>query len=231
MLYKGTLITAASGSLGDSVFSRTRGTAYVRARVQPDQTVTTRRGYSRTAMTAIAARWESITATQRAAWQAFASGIPLPDRIGQALPRTGRAMFTRYNFRRQWATAAGTSMPWADDPPAQWSLPAALRPWLISWSANSLVLTRPAPHGYSISVNSVLLVWAGPAMAATRTTWPGPFNLLRVQTAPGGSASYTTSLSGTSSQLLSGQNSRIRIGYADPSGYPYPFMYGLMTRP
>ena len=104
MLYRGVHITAASGSLGGTVYSHNRGGYYTRNRTVPVDPNTPEQQAMRTALASLAVYWaDTLSSGQREAWQAFADGVKRPNRIGDHRSVGGRAEFFRANLPRAQA--------------------------------------------------------------------------------------------------------------------------------
>jgi hypothetical protein len=83
-----------SGSLGGQTSSHNRAGQYRRARRAPVQpTGTGRRGFIRAAFGAASSGWSGLTDSVRLAWDAFASGFPTTDALGQSITLTGHQMY------------------------------------------------------------------------------------------------------------------------------------------
>lgn len=199
MLYLGTLITAASGRLNGSVFSRNRGGPYIRAWVNPDQTPTTEREAVWDAMGACGARWATLTVDQRQGWARYSLHHPRPNRIGIHRPVGGFQEFTRANFIPQQANQLLTSgFGWRDDAPKspeEWPTTTAtfalippfsfLDPW-------KLQVTLPGASGWPAGSEAGYPLYISEPQNATRNSWPGPYTLIGVADNPavGGPREY-----------------------------------------
>jgi hypothetical protein len=219
MIYLGTLITAASGRLNGSVFSRNRGGPYIRAWVQPDETATAERQAVWDAMTNMAARWPTLAPEQRQAWAAYSLTHHRPNRLGISRPVGGFQEFTRANFFPQQANNfAGNAYDWRDDPPddstAQPSSPVA---FAVTGSGPTwdLEIEIPPLSGYGSSSEDGLSVYASGPLPSGRHSWPGPYTLIGSITNPGTGSPFTLPLpaGGTS-----GQVHIIRARYFDHTG-------------
>lgn len=100
----GPALSDARGKVGGVVFSRNAAGQYIRAKVSPVQPRSAFQQAIRATMTYCAQRWRNtLTAAQRAGWEAYARGTPLVDRFGHKQTRSGIAMYLRWNaeMRRQ----------------------------------------------------------------------------------------------------------------------------------
>src|SRR5436190_13321464 len=103
-----------SGSLAGSTSSRNRYGQYRRTRAQPTQPRTARQVANRASLAAFASAWRSLTATQRAGWEALAAQLPRTDSLGQTTFATGLQTFVGF---RQSIQSQG-SLPISDAPAA-----------------------------------------------------------------------------------------------------------------
>lgn len=95
MKYKGTLITDASGSLNGVVFSHNTMGAYIRQRVTPTNRNTQAQQQIRGSMANAHAHWLGFPQATRDAWDAYAAGTPITDKLGNTVYLPGRLMFIR----------------------------------------------------------------------------------------------------------------------------------------
>ncbi len=84
-----------SGSAGGIVASRNKGGAYFRRRAVPTNPNTTLQQARRASLAASAINWNNLTDAQRSAWDAYAVGTPIVDRIGQTITLTGQQAYVR----------------------------------------------------------------------------------------------------------------------------------------
>lgn len=101
MLFKGILIAAASGRIGNAVASHNRGVAYFRALGPPPGLPTARQTKSRLALADCFTRWRDVlTQAQRTLWAEFAHRHPDRTALGQEIILTPYAAFSREAFIR-----------------------------------------------------------------------------------------------------------------------------------
>ena len=101
MLFKGTLITQASGSLGGVVFSHNAGGTYIRARVTPTNPNSAQQIAVRNAVAFLANFWNNgLTLAQRAIWNTYAENVTVTNRIGDQVFISGLAQYVRSNVSR-----------------------------------------------------------------------------------------------------------------------------------
>ena len=98
LILYGPTVAQARGKLGGTVFSRNAAGDYMRLKVSPVQPRTSKQLSARAAATHCAQYWrDTMTSTMRDSWNVYASLTPLPRRLGCPKPRSGIAMFIRYN--------------------------------------------------------------------------------------------------------------------------------------
>ena len=113
----GPAIAEIRGSIGGTVFSRNRYSAYTRNRTVPTVSTTAPAMLAKSRMTAATQAWQSLTATQRASWEQWALSNPVSNSLGQQQALTGHVAFVRHHIRSQIAgQAAPTQAPTAAPP-------------------------------------------------------------------------------------------------------------------
>ncbi len=118
-IFKSHILAAASGSVGGLTYSRNRFGMYIRNRSMPVNPNTSRQQFVRSIMTEVVEYWNStLTSAQRAAWDTYASNVPVINRLGDTVHLTGFNMFVRSMIAIQ---QAGQSI--VDDGPVIFSLP------------------------------------------------------------------------------------------------------------
>lgn len=101
MLYKGSLITDASGSLGGITASRNKGGRYFRARTTPVNPNTVNQQVARQAMATLNDYWISnLTQAQRDAYADYAANVPGVNRLGETIQLNGQQWFIGMNQPR-----------------------------------------------------------------------------------------------------------------------------------
>ena len=223
MLFLGTLITAASGRLNGSVFSRNRGGPYIRSWVMPDETPTTERQAVWDAMAACAARWATLSQEQQLDWESYSLSHHRVNRIG--VPRAVGAFpeFTRANFITQQANnLLLTSFAFKDDAPADTLEHPQTQPTYYITNEGTdppdwyLNVEIPANSNYEDSAEAGLALYVSDPQSPNRNSWPGPFTLAHVVTPPG---STLTSSFSIPSAAVAGQTLFTRSTYFDSQGH------------
>lgn len=110
----GAVATDARGKIAGIVYSKNRSGGYVRQKVSPSQTESTRRALVRSLFTVNSQNWATgLTGAQVAAWNNFAESHNVTDVFGNARQLSGIQMYQRLNS--VIAQAGGTPI---ENPPA-----------------------------------------------------------------------------------------------------------------
>lgn len=101
MKFKSALVTQASGSVGGFTAAHNAGGLYLRARSIPVNPNSPAQQESRVALATLVTYWTStLTPAQRAAWELYASNVPVTDKLGDPRNISGLSMFVRCNQPR-----------------------------------------------------------------------------------------------------------------------------------
>lgn len=103
-LFRSSLVSSLSGSVGGTVYSRNRSGAYSRNRTIPSQPNSEAQQFIRGKLLDVAGYYDGLTAQQRLLWDQFASGYPMKNRLGEDRFRTGREVCAHLNF---WKALSG----------------------------------------------------------------------------------------------------------------------------
>lgn len=179
MKVKSSIFTQASGSVGGFTWSHNRGGMYIRARATPTNPNSPQQQLVRAIFGQLAALWlNTLTALQRAGWDAYATAVLLPDRLGEPRNIGGLGMYIRSNTPRLQA-----SQPRIDDPPTILTLPA-LEP--LSMEIPSEAVQQqvfdyheepPIPETWLSEDGAVLMAYGGRAQNASINYFKGPYRL------------------------------------------------------
>lgn len=107
----GGMAAQASGSMGGLVYSRNRYGAYIRARSVPTKSMTPMAMAAKARLTTISEGFQSLTAAQKAAWQAWAETNPKTDVFGEKQPLTAAAAYIGNACRRALLSLAPLTLP------------------------------------------------------------------------------------------------------------------------
>ncbi len=111
-------VAAISGSIGGTTFSRNRGGPYMRTRAIPVNPNTIFQQAVRSIVSQLTSLWlNTLTDSQRAAWDTYSENVPLPNSLGQPRNVGGLAMYVRSNVPRLQGP-----LPRVDDAPTIFNL-------------------------------------------------------------------------------------------------------------
>lgn len=114
-------IASIRGAIGGWVFSRNKGGDYVRNRAIPTQPGSGPQEAVKSLMSQLANLWSgTLTAAERAAWDAYAYAVELPNSQGVYRNVGGLAMYVRSNLPRLQADPV--TLPRVDDGPVDFTL-------------------------------------------------------------------------------------------------------------
>lgn len=98
MLFKSPVYSQASGSIAGIVYSHNRFGMYTRARSLPTNPNTSRQQAVRAALGDLAQHWaNTLTAAQRADWEAYAAQVTMLNKLGDPVYLTGFQHYIRSN--------------------------------------------------------------------------------------------------------------------------------------
>lgn len=219
MLYRGVLITSASGRIDDAVASHNRHGSYFRALGNPNPNpATDPQVVLRNAIAVCHAEWLDLTAEQRAAWETHSRTFPLSNRIGDRRPIGGYPWFTRLNvLRHQSDLTFGTTLGTITAPPAtghaDW---IGLMPDIsVSDGDGRLFITWPSAPAWSTDNDGVLFGWVSTDLNPTVNFHRSPMTLMRPLEAPLGLPPATMNMP---TDGIAGRRYFVKLRYADPAG-------------
>ena len=101
-----------SGSVGGVVASHNKGGQYLRNRSIPTNPNSGQQQRARNDFSSASIGWRSLTSLQRAAWESYAAGTPVLNRLGESINVSGFNMYVRTNaFRLQCGAAVLAAAP------------------------------------------------------------------------------------------------------------------------
>lgn len=166
-------VAEARGSVGGVTFSRNRGGAYMRNRSIPTDPGTVQQVAVRTFMATLSNVWvNTLTAAQRALWDAYADAVHLPNSLGQPRNVGGLGMFCRTNVPcLQWGKTR------IDDAPTIYDLGDFTAPVIGSITASTDILSLGFndEDDWAGETDSGMLVYCSRPMNATRNFFKGPY--------------------------------------------------------
>jgi len=172
MLFRGSLIAQASGSVAGNTFSHNRGGQYIRNRSTPTNPNSPAQIVIRTGLADLSQLWSStLTVAQRAAWDTYAANVPVLNRLGDSIFLTGFNMYIRSNTPRLQA-----GLPRVDDGPVVFTLGSFTPVTTILTAAGSLIATAfDNTDAWANEDDSSMLVYGARSLNQTINYFRGPF--------------------------------------------------------
>lgn len=214
MLFRGSLIAQASGSVAGNTFSRNRGGQYIRNRSTPVNPQTARQTAVRGFFAQLANLWATVlTTAEREAWDTYAANVSVLNALGDAIFLTGFNMYIRSNVPRLQAAltrvdAAPTLMDLGDFTPVT---------AITTATGNLYSITFAAGDAWVDEDDSSMLIYASMSKGVTINFFKGPFQ--QEATIDGNSTTAPTSPAGGAlNQLIVSGNKtflRVRVTRAD----------------
>ena len=99
LIRPGGLVGQISGRLGGDVYSHNRYGQYVRTGTNPVTSTTSYALAAKARMTSVTQAWQSRTAAEKLAWNAWATTNPTVNRLGESIILTGHAAYVGINAR------------------------------------------------------------------------------------------------------------------------------------
>lgn len=175
MLFKSSVFSQASGSLGGTVFSHNRGGQYVRQRSTPTDPNTTRQQNVRAYFTSLSQRWtNTLTVAQRLGWGVYAASVPVINRLGEQVFLTGQNHYIRGNTPRlQLGLAAVDDFPYALTLPTLSAVGVT-----VDATAGELDVTFDDSDLWANQDGGRLAVYQSPPVSATINFYKTPFQFV-----------------------------------------------------
>ena len=176
----GAIVGKISGSLGGMTASHGRGGYYLRNRVKPVNSNTTRQQDVRSALGSLVQGWSSLlTPGQRAAWTAYANATPRKDRLGENLILTGSQAYVACNTPRLQVSASSltTTLARLDDAPVTPTLGEPITEVSMTLSAGPLLAIDASLQVPSSDAGNVLVFVGTRLMSAGQLAYRGPYQL------------------------------------------------------
>lgn len=178
MLFKGTVITQASGSVGGLVFSHNSGGAYIRARVTPTNPNSPEQIVVRNAVSFLSNFWnDGLTPAQRAVWDTYAANVTITNRIGDQVFISGMAHYVRSNVARLQADVLRV-----DAGPGIFNISTNTRPFINGFSFGSQTINfnfgnSPLADAWANEVGGFTFVYVSRPQNLTINYFRGPYRL------------------------------------------------------
>lgn len=187
MLYRGSFVDDARGSLGGVTASRNRSGSYLRARVKPTQVPSDPRSRARADLGSQAAAWQALTAAQRDTWNSIAATWTTVNSLGATIKLSGFNWFCKANATLALAGLAAVTAPPTDIPTTDLHPPTAL---VLDTSAHSLTATVNPADAWAKSAGDRLLVFMTDGQNPGRSSPTGGFTF--VASFPGNAVPVTS---------------------------------------
>lgn len=170
------LLTASSGSVGDLVFSRNQHGPYTRDRTIPTDPATARQLAVRAALAECVNAWKNtLTGTERQAWDAFALAVRTRTALGRSTNAGGLGMYIRANVPRIQASVGGT--PRVDQAPTILTSPSmdSLTLTVLNVVDDTCLAYVPAGQSWLNQPGGALLFYASRPQPLTVNYYRGPY--------------------------------------------------------
>lgn len=165
-----------SGSIAGDTFARNRFGNYSRARTKPINPNTARQIAVRSALTELVARWAQVlTATQRTAWNLYASSVGMKNRLGEVVYLSGMNQYVRSNsfYPRYGLTPI-------DAGPTLFELPEKDPQFAVAASAASqeITVTFDDTMAWCSEDEAYFIMYQGQPQNAQRNFFGGPWRTI-----------------------------------------------------
>lgn len=172
MLFRGSLIAQASGSVAGNTFSRNRGGQYIRNRATPINPNTAQQIAVRSAFADLSNLWsEILTQGQRDAWNTYAANVPVLNRLGDSIFLTGFNMYIRSNTSRMQAGIVRN-----DDGPTDFNLGSFTPTTSVAKvTADAIEVSFTAADLWVNEDGAHMMVYTSRSVAPTIDFFKGPF--------------------------------------------------------
>jgi hypothetical protein len=171
MLFKGTIIGPASGSIAGIVASHNTSGQYMRNRTVPTNPNSIFQQAVRNAMSVLVAAWSNtLTAAERTAWATYAANVPVLNRLGDPINLSGLNMYLRGNISRLQAGLARQ-----DTAPTVMSLNELTSPGVSIASSTTASVAYTNTDSWAITTGGALLLFASREQSPTINFFKGPY--------------------------------------------------------
>jgi hypothetical protein len=148
---------------------------YIRARATPVNPNTVQQQLIRGFVSQLTSAWlDILTELQRAAWDLYATQVPLLDRLGEPRNVGGLKMYIRSNVPRLQG-----SQPRVDDAPTIFNLGAytPITLGIVSEAAQDLPISFAATDAWVGEAASIMAIWSSRPQNASINYFKGPYRL------------------------------------------------------
>jgi hypothetical protein len=159
------------GSLGSTTFQQTRAGLIARGRTVPVNPNSPQQAVIRAQMANNSGRWtNTLTALQRADWEAYAQETPLPNRFGDLVNKGGRQMYLRQNNARTYVGLAPI-----DDAPLTPGVADTPIVIITGDTTNGIEAQSVTP---TLGASDFVIVRIGNAVNQSKNYYSAPFSLV-----------------------------------------------------
>lgn len=172
MKFKSPVYSQASGAVAGLVYSHNSGGMYTRARSIPTNPASSRQTVVRNAVAGLSNYWSQIlTSAQRAAWNVYATNVPLVGPLGDARKVSGIAMYVRSNTPRFQSGLARV-----DAGPTTFTLGSFTNPVITaSHTAPEFSIAFTNTDSWAGAVGGAMLVYASRPQSSGIGFFNGPY--------------------------------------------------------
>lgn len=166
----GPMAAEVRGQVGGVVFSRNTFGAYIRNNTSPVNPNTERQQTVRSGFGQAAVRWrDDTTPDERASWEQYALGTPLPNVFGLRQILSGNSLYIRYN-----AIAISEGLTPVDDGPATPGEAAMLIPTITGDTTLGILLTAFTPTPL-VTADKIMILESALPVSQSRNFFNSPF--------------------------------------------------------
>lgn len=173
MKIKGLLATEMSGSIAGITASHNRGGQYFRARAVPVNPSSIYQQSIRGALSFLATNWfNTLTGTQRAAWDTYGKNVPTVDRLGESRLLTGLNWYIACNVSRYQAGLA-----YVHTAPTDFTMAQLTQPVITSATAatETFAFTFLNTDEWATAVGGALLLYTARPQNSSCESYKGPY--------------------------------------------------------
>lgn len=176
MLFKGTIIGPASGSIAGITASHNQAGQYFRNRSIPVNPNSPAQILVRAYMAAAVAEWTgTLTAVERAAWTAYALATPVINRLGDTITLSGMNHYVRSAVARKMVALAPVSAG-----PTVPNLPVLTTPTITTLSAVSAIIAFDNSDLWATEVGGAMTIAQSRSQGPAINFFKGPFRTIGV---------------------------------------------------
>lgn len=175
------LLSTASGSVGDTVFSRNQHGPYTRARTAPFDPGSAQQLAVRAALSESVSTWRTtLTQAERQSWDAYALAVRTRTALGRSTNPGGLAMYVRTNVPR--LQAAEPSLPRVDQAPTRLTSPdfTPITRVVLNIVDDTIHPFFNLDDAWTRSSTAGMLFYVSAPQSRARNFWAGPYRFAGV---------------------------------------------------